>query len=143
MAIFQTSILRKYKNLLVATKVNEAWEVFKNHFHNPEIQNNIRESKEEQYQEGFLDDLFVKVLGYVKNPEPNFTITTEYKNVKDSKKADGAIIIDEKVLAVIEMKGTNTTDLARVEAQAFGYKNNQPECIYVITSNFEKLRFYR
>ena len=29
-----------------------------------------------------------------------------------------------------------------MEAQAFGYKNNQPECAYVIISNFEKLRFY-
>jgi hypothetical protein len=47
-----------------------------------------------------------------------------------------------KVLAVIELKGTNTTDLSRVETQAFGYKNNQPGCNYVITSNFEKLRFY-
>ena len=142
MALFQTSILRKYQNSLDNAKVSEAWQVFKNHFHNPEIQNNIRESNEEQYQSGFLNDLFVKVLGYIKNPEPNFTLTTEYKNVKDSKKADGAIIIDEKVLAVIELKGTNTTDLTKVETQAFGYKNNQPQCIYVITSNFEKLRFY-
>lgn len=44
--------------------------------------------------------------------------------------------------AVIELKGTNTTDLSKVETQAFGYKNNQPGCNYVITSNFEKLRFY-
>jgi hypothetical protein len=29
-----------------------------------------------------------------------------------------------------------------VEAQAFGYKNHHPKCIYVVTSNFEKLRFY-
>ncbi len=142
MALFQTSILRKYQNSLDNAKVDEAWQTFKDHFHNPEIQNNIRESNEDQYQSGFLNDLFVKVLGYIKNPEPNFTLTTEYKNVKDSKKADGAIIIDEKVLAVIELKGTNTTDLTKVETQAFGYKNNQPQCIYVITSNFEKLRFY-
>jgi REP element-mobilizing transposase RayT len=40
------------------------------------------------------------------------------------------------------LKGTNTTDLNSIETQAFGYKNNQPECVYVITSNFEKLRFY-
>ena len=46
------------------------------------------------------------------------------------------------VIAVIELKGTNTTDLSKVETQAFGYKNNQPGCNYVITSNFEKLRFY-
>jgi hypothetical protein len=46
------------------------------------------------------------------------------------------------VKAVIELKGTNTTDLSKIEAQAFGYKNNQHDCVYVITSNFEKLRFY-
>jgi type I restriction-modification system DNA methylase subunit len=62
--------------------------------------------------------------------------------IKDSKKADGAIIINDIVKAVIELKGTNTTDLSKVEDQAFGYKNNQPECVYVITSNFEKLWFY-
>ena len=90
----------------------------------------------------FLIDLFVNVLGYTKNPSLNFNLTTEYKNVKDSKKADGAIIINEVVKAVIELKGTNTTDLNKIETQAFGYKNNQPECDYVITSNFEKIRFY-
>ncbi len=65
---------------------------------------------------------------------------------KDSKKADGAIILNwangPRVVAVIELKGTETTDLGRIETQAFGYKNNQSDCIYVITSNFEKLRFY-
>ncbi len=89
-----------------------------------------------------MRELFVKVLGYALNPEPNFNLTTEYKNVKDSKKADGAIIINKQVKAVIELKGTDTTDLSKVENQAFNYKNNQPECVYVITSNFEKLRFY-
>ena len=86
--------------------------------------------------------MFVNVLGYTKNPTPNFNLTTEYKNVKDSKKADGAILILDKVKAVIELKGTNTIDLGKIEVQAFGYKNNQPNCVYVITSNFEKLRFY-
>ncbi|MFZ4401968.1 MAG: Eco57I restriction-modification methylase domain-containing protein, partial [Bacteroidales bacterium] len=61
---------------------------------------------------------------------------------KDSKKADGAIIIENKVVAVIELKGCDTIDLSKVEVQAFNYKNNQPDCVYVITSNFEKLRFY-
>ena len=46
------------------------------------------------------------------------------------------------VIGVIELKGTDTTDLSKVENQAFGYKNNQSECIYVIISNFEKLRLY-
>ena len=142
MSLFQKSVEKKYlKQLdsgLTETKYNE----FKAYFGNPDIQENIRNSKEEQFQEGFLRELFVKILGYTLNPSPNFNLTTEYKNIKDSKKADGAIIINEAVKAVVELKGTNTTDLGKIEAQAFGYKNNQPDCVYIITSNFEKLRFY-
>ena len=142
MAFFQNSVINKYISSLDKQIVASAYAKFRTHFHNATIQENIRGSKEEQYQGEFLIDLFVNVLGYTKNPTPNFNLTTEYKNVKDSKKADGAIIINEIVKAVIELKGTNTTDLNKIEVQAFGYKNNQPECEYVITSNFEKLRFY-
>jgi type I restriction-modification system DNA methylase subunit len=142
MSIFQNSVVTKQLQSQDKTKLVAQWNVFTTHFHNPAIQDNIRSSKEEQYQGEFLIDLFVNVLGYTKNPTPNFSITTEYKNVKDSKKADGAILINDKVKAVIELKGTNTTDLNKIEVQAFGYKNNQPDCVYVITSNFEKLRFY-
>ncbi|MCF6131105.1 Eco57I restriction-modification methylase domain-containing protein [Flavobacterium wongokense] len=142
MPLFQNSVVAKQLQSQDKPKMVAQWNVFKNHFHNSTIQDNIRNSKEEQYQGEFLIDLFVNVLGYTKNPTPNFNITTEYKNVKDSKKADGAILINDKVKAVIELKGTKTTDLNKIEAQAFGYKNNQPECVYVITSNFEKLHFY-
>ena len=142
MPLFQSTVVSKYLKSQDRIKLVEKWELYKSHFLNPVIQENIRNSKEEQYQEGFLRDLFVKILGYTLNPEHNFNLTTELKNVKDSKKADGGIIINEKVIGVVELKGTNTTDLGKVEEQAFGYKNNQSECIYVITSNFEKLRFY-
>ncbi|MBX9807471.1 MAG: N-6 DNA methylase [Flavobacteriaceae bacterium] len=142
MPLFQKSVIAKYLKTQDKTILSNQWTDFKNHFHNPTIQENIRNSKEEQYQEGFLRDLFVKILGYNLNPDANFNLTTEYKNVKDSKKADGAIIIEEKVRAVIELKGTNTTDLGKIETQAFGYKNNQPDCTYIVTSNFEKIRFY-
>ena len=142
MSLFQKTIINKYLKLQNQDQLNQKWDLFCKHFHNAEIQENIRNSKEEQYQGEFLIDLFVDVLGYTKNPTPHFNLTTEYKNVKDSKKADGAIIINDKVLAIIELKGTNTTDLSKIETQAFGYKNNQPDCKYVITSNFEKLRFY-
>lgn len=142
MPLFQNAVVTKYlasqDNTLIATK----WNDFVTHFHNPTIQENIRKSKEEQYQGEFLIDLFVAILGYTKNPQPDFNLTTEYKNVKDAKKADGAIILDGKVQCVIELKGTNTTDLSKIESQAFGYKNNQPDCKYIITSNFEKVRFY-
>src|SRR5690606_25767905 len=33
-------------------------------------------------------------------------------------------------------------DLESIRKQAFDYKANQKGCVYVITSNFEKLRFY-
>ncbi len=151
MPLFQETIVRKYLKNQEKAKIAEKWAVFRKHFHNPTVQENIRNSKEEQYQGEFLIDLFVKILGYTKNPSPNFNLTTELKNVKDSKKADGAIILPlsvgqgagvSSVVAVIELKGTNTTDLTKIESQAFGYKNNQTDCTYVIISNFEKLRFY-
>ncbi|MBP6755369.1 MAG: N-6 DNA methylase, partial [Bacteroidia bacterium] len=142
MPLFQASVLKKYLSQQDTTKITTAYAEYSSYFHNSTIQENIRNSKEEQFQEGFLRELFVTILGYTLNPTPNFNLTTEYKNVKDSKKADGAILVNDKVSAVIELKGTNTTDLGKIEAQAFGYKNNQPECVYVITSNFEKLRFY-
>ncbi|MEZ4801137.1 MAG: TaqI-like C-terminal specificity domain-containing protein [Gelidibacter sp.] len=142
MPIFQNSVVSKYLKTQNPEINTSNWRKYQAYFHNSVIQENIRNSKEEQYQEGFLRDLFVKILGYTLNPENNFNLTTELKNVKDSKKADGGIIINDKVVGVVELKGTNTTDLGKIEEQAFGYKNNQPECIYVITSNFEKLRFY-
>jgi len=142
MPLFQSSVVNKYLKAIDARTLQDAYSRFKTHFHNPVIQENILNSKEEQYQGEFLIDLFVNVLGYTKHPAPDFNLTTEYKNVKDSKKADGAVIINDVVNAVIELKGTNTTDLSKIEDQAFGYKNNQPECTYVIISNFEKLRFY-
>lgn len=140
--MFQKTVIQKYLKTQDQNTITEKWNLFQKHFLNAEIQDNIRQSKEEQYQGEFLIDLFVNVLGYTKNPTPNFNLTTEYKNVKDSKKADGAIVIDGSVKAIIELKGTNTTDLSKIEDQAFGYKNNQPDCKYIITSNFEKLRFY-
>lgn len=142
MPLFQTSVLKKYLHGLDQMIVNKAWDRFTDHFHSPVIQENIRNSREEQYQEGFFRDLFVEVFGYILNPTADFNLTTELKNIKDAKKTDGAILKDGEVTAVIELKGTDTTDLGKVEVQAFGYKNNHPNCKYVITSNFEKLRFY-
>lgn len=142
MALFQQSVLKKHIESLNTATIDEKWKLFQTHFHNAVIQQNIRQLKEEQYQGEFLEDLFVKIFGYTKAPSPDFNLITEQKNITNSKKADGAIIVNEKALAVIELKGTDTTDLAKIESQAFGYKSNQPGCNYVITSNFEKLRFY-
>jgi len=87
MSLFQKSVVLKYLQSQNKTVLQDKWQQFQNHFHNPTIQENIRNSKEEQYQGEFLIDLFVSILGYTKNPQPDFNLTTEYKNVKDSKKA--------------------------------------------------------
>ncbi len=149
MSLFQKSVEKKYLNDLDANLIDEKFADFQLYFGNPEIQENIRNSKEEQFQEGFLRELFVSILGYTLNPQPDFNLTTELKNIANSKKADGAILTRGHdplstpcVIAVIELKGTDTTDLDKIETQAFGYKNHHPKCKYVITSNFEKLRFY-
>lgn len=142
MAFFQNSVLNKHLNGQDAEAVKAAYQKFTAYFHNPAIQQNIRDAKEEQFQEGFLRELFVDILGYTLNPQPNFNLTTELKNEKGAKKADGAILKDGKALGVIELKGTDTKDLDKINVQAFNYKNNQTGCVYVITSNFEKLRFF-
>jgi hypothetical protein len=140
--MFQSTIVKKYITTQSKDELISKWGLFKSFFHDIGNQNRIRELKEEQFQEGFLDKLFVEVFGYIKKPLENYNLVTELKNPNDSRKVDGGIIFNEVVKCVIELKGTNTTDLGRVEVQAFSYKNNQPSCKYIVTSNFEKLRFY-
>jgi hypothetical protein len=142
MQIFQRNILNKYIESLDNSMIDSHYKLYSDYFLNPEIQENIHQSKEEQFQEGFLRELFVKILGYTLNPSPNFNLITEKKNEDNSKKADGAILVNGKVVGVIELKDHKTPDLSQIETQAFGYKNKNMEAVYVITSNFEKLRFY-
>lgn len=140
--LFQKNIVKKYLATLPLEDLNQAWSQYKSYFLNPDIQSNIQQSKEEQFQEGFLRELFVKVLGYTLNPSPDYNLITEQKNETNSKKADGAILLDDKVIGVIELKDHKTTDLSKIEQQAFGYKNKHRDARYVIISNFEKLRLY-
>lgn len=142
MALFQNAVVNKYLSEQNKDILESQYALYKNYFLNTTIQHNIIKSKEEEFQEGFLRELFVEILGYTINPEPEYNLKTELKNEKDSKKADGAIVDKGNVLAVIELKSTTTTDFNKIEIQAFNYKNNQKDCSYVITSNFQKLRFY-
>ena len=140
--LFQKTIIKKYLGLLKDEVVSEAWNRFQAYFLDAQIQANIQQSKEEQFQEGFLRELFVNVLGYTLNPSSNYNLITEKKNETNSKKADGAILLDGKVIGVIELKDHKTTDLSKVEPQAFNYKSQHPDARYVLISNFEKLRLY-
>lgn len=142
MSLFQTSVINQYIESISKDELAVSWKSFQTFFLNYQRQQNIIAQKEEQFQEGFLRELFVNILGYTINPDPHFNLTTELKNEKNAKKVDGAIIKDDIVIAVIELKSTKTTDLNKIEEQAFSYKNNQSNCRYVITSNFQKIRLY-
>ena len=140
--LFQNKIIKKYITSIPEDVEKDAWQKYQKYFLNVNIQNNIQQSKEEQFQEGFLSELFVNILGYTLNPSPNFNLITEKKNETNSKKADGAILLNDDVIGVIELKDHKTTDLSKVEGQAFGYKSQHRNARYVVISNFEKLRLY-
>lgn len=142
MFLFQNTIIKKYVTKLDSAFIAERYVAYKQYFFNFEIQENIRNCNEEQFQEGFLRALFVNILGYTLYPETNFNLVTEQKNESNAKKADGAILINNEIVGIIELKDHKTNDLSKVEQQAFGYKSHNKNAIYVITSNFEKLRFY-
>ncbi|MDM8559480.1 N-6 DNA methylase [Candidatus Parabeggiatoa sp. HSG14] len=141
MPIFQKSVIQKHLAHLEQSKLDAAFNKFKHNYSVDKIQQ-IKTLKEEEYQDGFLRDIFVDVFGYVLKPDENFNLVREFKNQTDGKKADGAILKESNAIAVIELKSTKTKDLKSITQQAFNYKNNQPHCQYVITSNFQKLRFY-
>ena len=153
MGIFQKSVLKSFVREQTKTNseaIQNAYQKFVVHFGDKSVQENLSKVKEEQYQEGFLKDLFVNVLDYTLFPNQNHNLVTELKNPNDSKKADGGILSDNQkgnpakntVLAVIELKDMRTRLMASIENQAFGYKRQHPNCRYVITSNFRFLRFY-
>lgn len=142
MPLFQKSVLNKYLKEQDKEKLLNVYDKYRKYFQSPAIQQNILNSKEEQFQEGFLRELFVNIFGYTINPDPDFNLTTEFKNKTGAQKADGAILKEGNAVGVIELKSTKTKDLEKVRKQAFDYKANQPNCTYVITSNFQKLRFY-
>jgi len=142
MSIFQKSIINKYLKNLDNEKVNFAFKQFQTFYGNKLRLFDILHLKEENYQEGFLREIFVQSLGYTLRPDLNYNLTTEYKNQTDSKKADGAILLNNSAIGVIELKSAKTFNLDTIKNQAFNYKNNQPDCRYVITSNFHHLRFY-
>jgi REP element-mobilizing transposase RayT len=141
MAIFQKSVIKLHLQNLDKEQVEKSYQKFKENY-NPAKIEKIKLLKEEEYQDGFLRDIFVDVFGYILKPDDNFNLVREFKNQADGKKADGAILKNEKAIAVIELKSTKTKDLKSITEQAFNYKINQPDCKYVITSNFQKLRFY-
>jgi len=141
MEIFQKSVINNHLVHLDKEQVEKAFKKFKENYSPTKIAE-IKNLKEEEYQDGFLREIFVDVFAYTLKPAENYNLAREFKNQADGKKADGAILKDGKAVVVIELKSTKTKDLKSITEQAFNYKYNQPDCKYVITSNFQKLRFY-
>ncbi len=92
MSLFQKSVINKYLKNLDNEKVSKAYENFQKFYGDKLRLHNIMQLKEENYQEGFLREIFVETLGYTINPDNNFNLTTEFKNFNDARKADGAIV---------------------------------------------------
>ncbi|MFW5990222.1 MAG: Eco57I restriction-modification methylase domain-containing protein, partial [Campylobacterales bacterium] len=139
MALYQPKLLKEQKQdeALVAKR----WALYHDY---KAKSSKIKEWKEEEYQDGFLRDVFENCLGYTlktSNPE-SYNLEREKKNETDSKKADGVIHVDGKVLGVIELKDQKTKNLDRVEQQAFWYLTQHSDAKYVIISNFDEIRFY-
>ena len=143
MGLFQKSVLRKYLASQDVEACKAAYDLYVARFHDPHLQAQIGIMNEVEYQDGFLTHLFVNILGYTKRPDEGYNLVREKKNETDGKKADGAILRpDDSVIAVIELKGAKIKDLDKIDDQAWGYQRSHINCPYVITSNFEKLRFF-
>lgn len=147
--IFQESVLKKYADKQDKNLVKERWKIFQVFLSKTD---RIKKWIESDYQVGFLEDVFENCLGYVsktKSIDESFTLDREKKNIDNAQKADGALLIDGKVRAVIELKDQKTKDLEKKYSreksaveQAFGYLEHQPTADFVIVSNFDELRFY-
>jgi len=148
--LFQSSVLEEFVNTQNESLIKRRWDNFQNFLSKRDY---IEDVKEEKYQDGFLKDIFEACLGYTldsTNPH-SYNLEREKKNKIDGKKADGAIVIEEHVVGVIELKGQNTKDLDKKGSreqssvdQAFGYlySHDSSYAKYAIVSNFNELRFY-
>jgi REP element-mobilizing transposase RayT len=148
--LFQNSIVDTHYKSLDENLIKEKFQHYTDNYKSDKHIREIRTMKEEEYQDGFLRHIFVDILGYTLKGDTGleeFNLVREKKNIGDGKKADGAVTNglkangNDNVILVIELKSSTTSDLDKIEKQAFGYKNDHG-CEYVVTSNFEFLRFY-
>ncbi len=77
MSLFQKSVLNKFLKTLDENSVKQAYRKFKIFYGDKQRLENIKLLKEENYQEGFLREIFVQVLGYIINPDKDYSSTNE------------------------------------------------------------------
>ena len=140
MSLFKAKILSQYNQ--DEQVIEQRYALLQNYQKKAE---DIKNFREEQYQTGFLEEIFEQCLGYtlkIHNPK-NYNLEREKKNETDSKKADAVIYNQHgEVIAVIELKDQKTNDLSKAVEQAFNYHNSHKTSKYIIVSNFNELRFY-
>jgi len=136
MSIFQKSVIKNYLTGIDRDQLEKAYQIFQKNYSERKTER-IKKLKEEEYQDGFLRDIFVDTLGYTLKPDDNFNLVREFKNQSDGKKADGAILKNDKAKAVIELKSTMTKDLKTVTEQAFN-------CFYIdYAHEYEEFDLFR
>ncbi len=145
--MFQHKIIQQHLKQQEGALLQTRYEAFKAYQSKADA---IRKLKEEKYQDGFLRDIFVNALGYTLQPDDGYNLLREEKNETDAQKADGAVALEGKIIALIELKDTATRDFDRPKTrggkspieQLFGYLSSHTHARYGIVSNFEILRFY-
>jgi len=147
--LFGQKILNDFIQKQDEKLIENRWQKYKNFLAKKE---KISSWIETDYQDGFLEDIFENCLGYIsktRSKDEHYTLEREKKNETNAQKADGALLVDDKVVAVIELKDLKTKDLDKkynreesAVRQAFGYLQHNNDAKYVIVSNFNELRFY-
>lgn len=147
--LFGQKVLNDFVEKQDEKLIEQRWEKYKNFLAKKE---KIPSWIETDYQDGFLEDVFENCLGYISKTrcvDERYTLEREKKNEINAQKADGALLVDGKVVAVIELKDLKTKDLDKkynreesAVRQAFGYLQHNNYAKYVIVSNFNELRFY-
>jgi hypothetical protein len=63
MAIFQNTVVNKYLNNQNEQVISEKWNIYKTHFFDPEVQENIRDSKEKSIKKVLCGIYLLMFLG--------------------------------------------------------------------------------
>ena len=127
--------------------VNKWLEAYKN--------KTLHRKTESQCEQAFNQSFFVELLGYTTFPNTNYTIEPKATTDASGQKPDAALGYYEpdksRTIAVVEVKDVNTAldrsqkregNLSPVQ-QAFKYKPQFKECIFVIASNFYEIRLHK
>jgi hypothetical protein len=142
MSLFQKSVINKYLKSLGKAITDKAFEQYKNTFTAEKIAH-IKGDKGGGVSGRIFARPFRESVWDIRWSRMTISTSCARRRTRPTRRRLTARSSKtDRVTAVIELKDTKTKDMGSVTEQAFGYKNSQESCKYVITSNFHKLRFY-